>query len=198
MAESPAVGVSKFFENIAPGGKYFRYSLAVLIALGLTVATLATMVILPLLTGRFQNAVSRRFLSQIGRTPSPTPSPVPTTCPNYDIPTGKQEFKFSHGEKVVGPKIQTAIIDPLDPAAGQRQTITLTVKHDSPVTSAAATLLTDNSDNQTVKFRLKSGSNTDGTWEASWQMKDSYKCRYAIKFDLKSSTGDYGDTMHIR
>jgi hypothetical protein len=198
MSKSSGVDVSKFFEKIAPGGKYFKYSLAALIVLGLGVITLATLVFLPLLTGgKYQNTLSRQFLGKLDDASQPKGTPVPTACPNYNIPSGKQNFNFSVGNSVAGPKIQTAVIDPLDPATGQRQTVTLTIKHSSPVTFAEATLLTDNTQ-QSSKFRRISGTDTDGTWQLSWQTKDTYKCRYAIQFDLQSSTGNYNEVMHIR
>lgn len=201
MSNGPSVGVSKFFEKISPGGKYFKYSLGLLMVLVLTVTTLATMIVLPLLTGgKYQNPVSQRsqkILAQLGAVPSPTTQPIMTPCPGYHIPTGKQQYQWSHGPDVVGPKIGTMIIDPLDPSSGQKQTITVTIKNDSPVTSAGAILLTDNSE-QKGAFKLKDGSTTDGTWELTWQTRDSYKCQYAIRFDLKSTTGNYNEVMRIR
>lgn len=70
---------------------------------------------------------------------------VPTPTPPhhlYPLPGGVQEWQFSHGPGVTGPKIQTAIVDPLTPAKGGTQTVTITAKHDSAI-SATATLYTD-------------------------------------------------------
>lgn len=199
MAENRRWRVSKFFEEIAPGGKYFKYSKVVLICLGFILVVLTTSLVLPLVTGRYQNPLSDRILKHSGSTPAPKGVPLPTYCPNpnYEIPGGHQEYTWSHGPEVTGPKIQTTAIDPQDPKPGQKQTLTITVKTDSPVTSAQATLLTDTTE-QTVNFKLKNGSSTDGTWELSWSTKDTYKCRYGITFELKSDTGNFKETMHIR
>lgn len=199
MAKKVTADVPKFFDQIAPGGKYFKYSLVVLIILGLALISLVVMITLPLLTGgKFSNPVSRKFFVQPETTEAPKATPAPTLCPNYVIPTGKQLYRYSHGPKVVGPKIQTVEFDPLDPATGQKQTVTITVKNDSPVTSASLTLISDGDETQTAKFKLKEGTEVEGTWELSWQLKDSYKCRYAFKYNLESSTGNFESTQYIR
>lgn len=128
--------------------------------------------------------------------PNPTMEAVPTTIP-YKLPTGSQTYRFSNGESVVGPKIQTLIINPLDPAKSGSQTITLTIKHDSPVTSAVVTIITDNNESPLI-LKLTNGTDTDGTWTGNWTVNDTYNKRYGIKFSLKSSTGNYNNVMFIR
>lgn len=189
MAKSRKAGVSKFLEDIAPGGKYSKYSISVLIAIGVVMAVLATL-----------NFIPTDQLKKIFGLPVPTPSaakPVKTVCPNYAIPKGAHTYLTSYGPGVTGPKRQTTTFDPLDPAVGQNQTVTVVLKNDSPVTDATATFFSDTT-SQIAKFKLISGTTSEGTWQLTWKIKDSYNCQYLIKFNFVSSTGTYNGEMRIR
>jgi len=134
---------------------------------------------------------SKSFTGVTITTPSPTPRPMKT------IPGGSQEFLYSHGKDVKGPKIGKATINPLDPKQGDTQTLTVTITHDSPVTMALVTLFTDNAKTP-HELKLKNGTTTNGTWEGSWKMTDTYDYTYGFDFTLKSATGEYRGATVIR
>ena len=141
------------------------------------------------------------FLSWFARpTDVPTlaaPKGIPTGRPIYALPSGPQIYTFSHGKAVVGPKIQSATIDPLTPKVGDTQIVTLAIKHTAPITHVSATLYTDTKD-MTQVFTKAGGSDTDGTWKTSWTVSESYDYRYLIQFHLKSSQGNYEGVLTFR
>ncbi len=193
-----------FINNLGPGGKYYRYTQVIVVILALTFLTLLTLLLLPYITGsKYQNPVSRltgilpvRNEKSTSIPPLNTANPAPT-LPPYKLPTGTQTYNFGHGKDVTGPKIQTLIINPLDPAKGASQTITLSIKHDSPVTSAVVTIATDNKETP-LTLKLTGGTDKDGTWSGSYTVNDTYDRRYDIKFNIKSASGSYENVMHIR
>ena len=128
------------------------------------------------------------------QTPFLSPTPKPTPKP---IPSGKQVYNLSHGENVKGPKMSQVIIDPLDPSAGITQVVTIKIAHTSPVTSVKATLETDNTD-KTYTFERIAGSNTDGTWQASWIIEDSYDYTYYLSFKLASKVDTFEGGLTFR
>ncbi len=126
--------------------------------------------------------------------PSPSPTPKPSPKP---LPTGKQVYYLSHGKNVKGPKIGQVTIDPLDPAVGETQVVTVKITHTSPVTSVKATLETDNM-NKTYTFKRIDGTETDGTWQASWKMEDSYDYTYYLPFKLTSAVDIFEGGLTFR
>lgn len=115
-----------------------------------------------------------------------------------DIGTGIKTATFSHGDDVIGPKLQTVILDPIDPEInGDPQNIIATIKHDSDVTSAKVIVYTD--ENEISKaLELIKGTLTDGTWEVKIPYTDSYLKTYYIKFFLESETGDFEGGLRLR
>lgn len=113
------------------------------------------------------------------------------------IPVGKQVFRFSHGDKVVGPKIQTLEISEMKPELGKNQKITLGIKNETPISKVSLTLFTDSKETNYV-LKKKSGTDIEGVWELEWLVDDTYNYRYQIKFDLESATGNYQDKMVFR
>ena len=114
----------------------------------------------------------------------------------YALPTGKQEWTFTHGSGVTGPKIETATVDTLTPTKGQTQTVTITAKHDSSI-QATATLVTDNK-REAAPMKLMAGTDTDGTWTTSWTITDSYDYMYHIDFVLTSASGNWTGALTFR
>jgi len=131
-------------------------------------------------------------------TPSiPTPSiPTPSKIP-YILPTGKQVYRFSHGDQVVGPKIQTLTFDPLDAPSGTKQTITLEIESVSPMTDNSIIVSTDNRA-KTLNLKLISGDTTKGTYSVSWTVDDTHDTIYSVRYILKSTTDTYDNTMYLR
>ncbi|MCK4588474.1 hypothetical protein KAT60_01525 [Candidatus Woesebacteria bacterium] len=118
-------------------------------------------------------------------TPIPTPTPTPRP-----IPSGRQIFNLSHGKSVKGPRISQLIVDPLNPFVGGTQIVTVKIAYTSPITEVKARLDTD-SMNKSYTFKRIAGSDTDGTWQASWKMEDSYDYIYYLFFELASETDTY-------
>lgn len=129
--------------------------------------------------------------------PTESPTPTPTPRPIRAIPGGKQVYTVSNGSDVAGPKIQEVTIDPQTPKSSETQTVTITVKNDSPVTEATAIIQTDHNQYKN-SLKLISGTATNGIWQGSWSITDTYNYTYAILFDLKSSTGEYNNGMRFR
>ena len=125
-------------------------------------------------------------------TPIPTPTPTPKP-----IPSGRQIYNISHGKDVKGPKMSQVIVDPLDPSVGGTQIVTVKIAYTSPITDVKATLETDNM-NKTYTFKRIAGSDTDGTWQASWKMEDSYDYTYYLFFKLASEADTYEGGLTFR
>ena len=126
--------------------------------------------------------INRKLKTIINHQEEPEFSPKP-------IGTGKQTGRFSHGNKVTGPKPGKVTIDPIDPKLKQIQTVTVTIKHDSPVTKA---LLHFHTDHKTVtkKMKLIDGTPTDGTWQVKHKYDDSYLRNYYLQFELIDEKGE--------
>ena len=142
---------------------------------------------------RANTTLYQKVISLFQRPAKPTPgAPV-----IYPLPTGKQEYTGQYGPAAKGPKIQKAYVDPLTPKNGRKQTVTLLLKNDSPVTSATATLITDHKQVR-GSFTLVNGTSTDGTWQLTWTMIDSYDYTYQIYMTLESSTGTWQGALTFR
>jgi len=137
-------------------------------------------------------AVDKKTIAQNEVAPTAAP-----TLPPRPLMTGERMYTFTHGKDVKGPKLGEVTLTPVDPKMGEVQHVKATVKHDSPVTSAAVNLQTDN---ETVKYplTLTAGTATDGTWEGEWTIKDTYSINYYVQFDLKSATSNYLDGLRLR
>jgi hypothetical protein len=128
------------------------------------------------------------------QTLSPSPTPKPTPKP---IPSGERVYNLSHGKGVLGPRISQAIINPLDPLLGEIQVVTVMITHTSPVMSVKATLESDNMD-KTYTFKRIAGNDTDGTWQASWKIEDSYDYTYYLFFELISEVDTFEGGLTFR
>jgi hypothetical protein len=118
----------------------------------------------------------------------PTPKP---------LPTGKQTYNFSHGDKVVGPKPTQAIIDPIDPISGSQQSLTIILKDQLPLTSAQAIIKTDNQ-RLTLDLKLVSNSTTGEVWQVTWPVNDSYLNTYEIELSLKDTQNTFIGGLSFR
>jgi len=185
-------GQSSFFEKIAPGGKYFKFALGAGITIGVASLTLVAALVLPKMEF-FQNLFGRK---EIVQAPSKFPKdfPLPSVVP---LPHGKQEWKFSHGNQVTGPKVQGAVVDPLDPSENKTQTVSISVADDSPVLGAVAKIFTDNKQ-ITRPLKLVSGSPTDGIWQGSWELNDTYNYVYHIDFTVGGESGTWNGALTFR
>jgi len=137
------------------------------------------------------NKQSGTKLSQLISSPSPPsiPSPTPTPSPSpRAIPHGKIGFSVSQADKTK-PQFRMGYIDPYDPAQGSKQTVTIHVKDEQPITEVTAILKTDNTVSEPYSFQLISGSATDGQWQGSWIVNDTYLYTYSLILKATSSRG---------
>lgn len=137
--------------------------------------------------------------SQVGgptAVPTPTLIPTPTPTPTLLL-HGKETYTISQGPEVKGPKITRAVIDPLDPQTGQNQTVTVKVNHQAPVLSVGLKLTTDNK-NKTFPLTRISGTDTDGEWQGSWIMEDTYLYNYLMEITAKTTADQSSVMLTIR
>lgn len=116
--------------------------------------------------------------------PSPEATPMPTPTPTTLI-SGKETYKISQGPAFVGPKVSQAVIDPLDPGKGNKQIVTVSTNYTSPIDFVTIKLITDTT-SQTYPLQLVSGTNTNGDWQGSWTINDSYLYTYIMEITAKS------------
>lgn len=118
--------------------------------------------------------------NQVTIAPTPTPTPRP-------IPHGAKGFTVSQTDRTV-PQMSRGSIDPYDPERGATQTVTVAVKHKQPVTEVTAVLKTDHAVSSPFPFTLTSGTSTNGEWQGSWQVTDTYLYKYALVLEATSGT----------
>lgn len=183
---SPDVEV--FIDRLAPGGNYFKYARALIIISALVFVGLVITIFFPGIINKLTSLFTK-----------PTPrTPAKVTCASpLPLAKGFQSWKFSYGNGVKGPKIDTATIDTLTPPTSSTQTLTLTIKNQTPVTKALATVYTDNS-HQSYDMAVTKGTTTDGTWQGIWKLNDTTDCIYHIDFDLQSSSGNWTGGLTFR
>ena len=114
-----------------------------------------------------------------------------------NIGTGNQVATFSHGKDVVGPKISTVEINPIDPKQGSVQNLFVSITHETPVLQARANVHTDNG-MQVVELELMEGTATDGVWSAEVLYEDSYDKYYMIDFVLEAEDSTYQGGLRFR
>jgi hypothetical protein len=185
--------ISEYLTNLPSG---FKQALSVLLILILAVALWLFLVKQTATTREKLQITQLEPTSTTTLKTTPTPPPAPTPAPK-PLPSGRQIYNLSHGENVNGPKISQVIIDPLDPSVGGTQIVIIKITHTSPVTKAEATLETDNMDKTYILDRV-AGSDTDGTWQASWKTEDSYNRTYYLFFKLESEEDTYEGGLTFR
>lgn len=180
--------VLEFFAKLTPGNAYWRYAIITLVTLGAIIIIFVILLALPYLTGgKYQNPVSKLTgYKPAGNQGTSLPEPTPTPIPPRPIPHGKIGFTVGQSDKTV-PLFGRGFVDPYDPAKGSTQTVTIAVKYTKPVTKVTAVLKTDNNISQPYPFKLISGSDTEGEWQGSWQITDTYLYTYALVFNAESS-----------
>lgn len=188
-----------FMDNIGPGGKYYRYTLAAVIVLALVFLTLLSLILMPYLNGGKNGDTANKLIgksSSQGVISSSNVPPAETPIP-YILPSGIQTYNFSHGKDVKGPKIRTVAIDPLDPEKGATQTFTIDLESESPVTSATIVVITDHKE-RNIRLELTKGDSLKGVYQGSWQVDDSFDTKYAARYILVSEKDTYDQTMYLR
>lgn len=148
-------------------------------------------VVVVVLVFLFLLVVYRFFLNPKQSTSLPSFSSIPRP-----IPAGKQTFSVSTGKKS-GPKIRNGTIDPYDPLSGRTQTISVTVASKSPVLTVKFTMQTDTKSKE-VAMQLTSGTVTDGIWEGTWTVDDTYLYTYNAIIEASDGKESNAITLTLR
>lgn len=125
---------------------------------------------------------------------SPVPVALTPTVSPRPIPHGKIGFTVGQSDKTV-PHFGRGFIDPYDPEKGATQTVTIAASFSAPIDKVTAILKTDNGISQSVLFKLIDGSTTNGTWEGSWQVTDTYLYIYALV--LNADSADHSASVEV-
>ena len=145
-----------------------------IITLFLVVLTLVAVLIVPKLKLSQFSPFSKKAVSDI---PTYTPRP---------IPHGEKGFSVSQSDKNI-PKFGRGSINPYDPIQGATQKVTINVTHTQPVTKVSATLKTDHTVSKPVAFTLIGGTDTNGQWQGSWVVNDTYLFMYQLTLTAEST-----------
>jgi len=93
-----------------------------------------------------------------------------------ELPQGKIGFTVSSGQQA-GPKFNRGFIDPYDPKVGQTQTFNIAASSDSSVSNMTVTIV-DDAGEKTHQLSRVSGTDQEGTWEASWTNENTHEKTY--------------------
>lgn len=153
--------------------------------------------VIVLLSGLAYYLYQRQQASILLSNTNPAAITNPITPSQIKLPSGKQTYRFNHGSNVVGPKMQSVTINPLDPQNGDTQTITVEMGSSSLLTKAIITIYTDNKQKE-IGLKFVSGDLENGIYQGSWAVNDTYEKRYAFRYILTDSSGTYDNTMSPR
>lgn len=106
-------------------------------------------------------------------TPPPTPTPTPTKLFH-----GKDTYIVSRGSQATGPNVSEITFDPLDPAVGGQQTLSVKASYSSAISDVSVKLRTDTK-TTTLKLELSEGTNLGGTWKTTWIVPETYLYNYS-------------------
>jgi uncharacterized protein YpmB len=124
-------------------------------------------------------------------TPLPTPTPTPTKLVH-----GKDTYYVSGGGDN-GPRVSEVTFDPLDPAVGGTQVISVKISDTTAVTSAQITMRTDTKTTP-IQLHLVNGTDLAGVWEGKWIVSESYLYNYIPTVVAESSRGKTSIPITIR
>ena len=121
----------------------------------------------------------------------PTPTPTPTKLIH-----GKETYSISGGGGN-GPGISEITLDPLDPAVGSTQVITVKASDTTGVSSVVVNVRTDSKTTSVVLKRI-TGTELSGAWEATWTVPETYLYNYIPTVVAKSTSGETKIPVTIR
>ncbi|MFZ5534831.1 MAG: hypothetical protein ACOY3M_01615 [Patescibacteria group bacterium] len=105
--------------------------------------------------------------------PPPTPTPTPTKLFH-----GKDTYIVSRGAQATGPNVSEITFDPLDPAVGGQQVISVKASYGSAISDVSVKLRTDTK-TTTLKLELAEGTDLGGTWTTMWTVPETYLYNYS-------------------
>jgi len=110
-------------------------------------------------------------------------TPYTTTPP--PIGTGKQMYRINGGVQGL-PTIEWIMFDPIDPAMGSNQTLTLKANDAGPIKAVFVVLHTDNNTDTTYTLQQSSGTSTNGEWKTSFTTKNPYNLSYRATIKVQN------------
>lgn len=141
-------------------------------------------------TGAPEKSPSEQSRVELAAQPTPTPTPT-------KLFHGKDTYIVSRGSQAKGPNVSEITFDPLDPAVGAQQTISVKVAHNSPVSDVSVKLRTDTK-TTTLKLALSEGSDLGGTWKTTWTVPESYMYNYIATIIATSGKEETSIPITIR
>lgn len=97
--------------------------------------------------------------------------------------------KLPHGVYTMNVPFQTEdsslhmgklIIKPLDPAMGEKQRVTVSIKSLTPIKKVTAILKTDNTTSSGYELLPGGGTSLESDWTGQWIVKDTYSKTYEL------------------
>lgn len=131
---------------------------------------------------------------QMGAEPTAIPTPTPTPTKLFH---GKDTYIVSRGSQAKGPNISEISLDPLDPAVGAKQILSVKVTHDTPIIEVIVKLRTDTKTTNLTLVRIE-GSELGGTWTTTWTVPESYLYNYTATITAKSAKDEATIPITIR
>jgi len=128
-------------------------------------------------------------------TAAPSPSPVPTRAPK-PIGTGRKGFTISGGNQNA-PKFNKSFLDPIDPKQGATQTIIINAENSLPIEAVEVTVKTDNKETP-LEMQLTEGTETNGTWQGSWTVDNTYLKNYRVEITATADNGTQKVELTLR
>lgn len=166
-------------DNLPESSRRLTPAMWVLIMVAIAAAVLWGAYFYLLRTGKLTNLL---------RKPTPTPatfkwSPYTTTPP--PIGHGIQQYTVSGGVKGL-PTIEWIKFDPVDPATGATQTITVKANDANPIKAVYVVLHTDN--DKTTQYTLlpRAGTLTNGEWKATFSAVNPYNFNYRATIKVQN------------
>lgn len=164
---------SKFSQRIRPNWIKLLISIIILLVLGLS--------------GGYLYILNKTSQSQQSLLTTPTSVPKPLGS------HGKTTFTIGGGN-ITEPQFSQGYLDPYDPKQNGKQTVSIMVSYTQPVTRVQATLKTDHKA-KIYPLTLVSGTPTNGRWEGTWTVSDSYF--YTYNMDIQAESGSVSSRVEL-
>jgi len=120
-------------------------------------------------------------------TPKPTPTLTPTPTP-FPLPKGPQIYSVSAKNAVI--IVKELYISALDTKIDDSQTMRLTLQDPKGVVNSVVIKLVTDKKSETHELLLKSGTGSDGVWEATWKADDTHDFIYQAQIAIKDGSGN--------
>lgn len=106
-----------------------------------------------------------------------------------DVPLQEKESSIQMGKLV---------INPLDPAKGKEQRITVAVKSTTPVKKVSAVVKTDNNASAEHELLPGDGTSLESNWTGYWTMNDTYNKIYELILRAENAKETVEITVPLR